>query len=379
MKFCLCGALLFLTSLPLGARTPLVEVALVEANTEQSVLTLVGELRALRRSVLSAEVAGVVAEVLAERGDEVKSGAVLTAIREQPAQFALRSAKGRNAEAGADVDRAILNERRIGRLLQRKAASQDEYDSAQVELNKARAIQSIRRAELDRAADQLTRHRVRAPYPSVVVDRMVELGQWLDVGDPCYAIEDIARLRAVFAVPQQYFPQIETGSQVALSFEARPSEVFSATLTRKLPRVRQQGRSFEIWVDLDNSEQRLVSGFSAKAQVPLHRAGSDPLLVPRDAVLRARDGSAWLWRVQSGEAHRGSVQENSLEQGAIRNGDNRQAPAAHGVQRVAVEVVAAVGDGLLVRSDELAVGMLVIVRGNETLREGQSVRTQMEQ
>ena len=379
MKFCLCGALLFLTSLPLGARTPLVEVALVEANTEQSVLTLVGELRALRRSVLSAEVAGVVAEVLAERGDEVKSGAVLTAIREQPAQFALRSAKGRNAEAGADVDRAILNERRIGRLLQRKAASQDEYDSAQVELNKARAIQSIRRAELDRAADQLTRHRVRAPYPSVVVDRMVELGQWLDVGDPCYAIEDIARLRAVFAVPQQYFPQIETGSQVALSFEARPSEVFSATLTRKLPRVRQQGRSFEIWVDLDNSEQRLVSGFSAKAQVPLHRAGSDPLLVPRDAVLRARDGSAWLWRVQSGEAHRGSVQENSLEQGVIRSGDNRQAPAAHGVQRVAVEVVAAVGDGLLVRSDELAVGMLVIVRGNETLREGQSVRTQMEQ
>jgi membrane fusion protein (multidrug efflux system) len=361
-----------LVAQPVTAKPASVVLAAVESSPQQSTLTLVGELRAMRNSVISAEVAGAVAQVLVERGDHVLNDTPLALIREQPARFEWQAARGRAAEAVADVDRAVINERRIGRLLQRKAASQDEYDSVQVELDKARAILSTRRAQVELAADALARHQLRAPFPGVVVERMVERGQWLDVGDPCYTVEDISRMRAVLAVPQQYYEKIQLGSVVELSYEALPGELFSAKLTRKLPLVNQRGRSFEIWIELDNTDQRLVSGLSTRAQVPLQVAVAGLVLVPRDAVLRAPDGEAWLWLAHSPEREDSPERKDSPERDdSLERDDSPESPLV--VTRVALAVVAAVGQNLMVRGEELDVGMRVVVRGNETLREGQHV------
>ena len=196
MRFVSLGALILAgvySVAGLAAAPTVVALGEIQASPAQGELVLAGELRAVRGATISTEVAGSVASIAVESGDRVEAETVLATMRQQPARLILRAARARVVEAEAGVDRAAINERRFGRLLQRKALSQDEYDTARVELNKARAVLETRRAEAAQSSDQLDRHRVRAPFAGVVVARHIERGQWLDEGDACYDIEDISQ------------------------------------------------------------------------------------------------------------------------------------------------------------------------------------------
>jgi RND family efflux transporter MFP subunit len=326
-----------------------VAAGLVEAVAEQAAVTISGELSALRSALLSAEVAGVVVGVVAESGDRVKEGDVLATIRDQQVRLELRADRGRVAEAEAEVERARINERRLGRLLKRKALSQDEYDTARVELQKALAVLETRRAEAALRADALERHQFRAPFAGVVVAREIELGQWVDVGDPAYLLEDVSVLRAVLPVPQQYFDVIGPGTRADIVYDARPGEVQEAVVSRRLPVIRRAGRTFELWVDIDNADLHLVPGLSLRARVVLPGAGEERVALPRDAVVSDAGGETWVWAIHD-EGQRSTV------------------------QRVDVRVEGVAGEALIVAASELREGMRVVTRGNESLRAGQLVQ-----
>lgn len=326
-----------------------VVAGLVEAVAEQAGVTISGELSALRSALLSAEVAGVVVGIVAESGDRVEEGDVLAMIRDQQVKLEWRADRGRVAEAEAEVERARINERRLGRLLKRKALSQDEYDTARVELQKALAVLETRRAEAALRADALERHQFRAPFAGVVVAREIERGQWVDVGDPAYVVEDVSVLRAVLPVPQQYFAAIGPGTRVVIVYDALPGEVQEAVVSRRLPVVRRAGRSFELWVDIDNADLRLVPGLSLRARVALPGGGDGRVALPRDAVVSDAAGESWVWTVHD-DGERSTV------------------------QRVDVRVTGVAGEALIVAAPELREGMRVVTRGNESLREGQVVQ-----
>ncbi len=325
-----------------------VVVARVEAMPEQGKLSLTGEIGAIHSTLLSAEVAGSVAVVLAESGDRVDANALLAVIREQPAKLELRARQARVKEAQAGVERARINERRLGRLLPRNAVSQDEYDTARVELGRTEAVLAMRLAEAEQQSDQLSRHQIRAPFAGTIVDRHIERGQWLNVGDPCYHLDDTHTLRAVLAVPQHYYAQVRVGSAVEVRYDAIADRLFQLELSRKMPLVRRAGRSFEVWLDIDNSDQLLVPGLSLQAEIPLYNMEGDRVLVPRDAVMKHPDGQSWVWLVQ-------------------HSGDTMV------VEQLTVQVAGAWGSGLIVQSAELSPGMQVVTRGNESLQDGQAV------
>jgi RND family efflux transporter MFP subunit len=336
-------------SLSAMAEVSRVVVAPIEASHVQGNLALAGELVAIRSTVLSAEIAGSVDEIFAESGDRVEPDALLARIREEPARLALQALRARIDEARAGVERAQINERRLSRLLPRKAVSQDEYDAARVELARTQAILASRIAESGQQAERLERHHIQAPFAATIAARHIELGQWLNVGDPCYELNDTSTLRAILDVPQQYYAAVREGSTVKVRYDALPGEEFDLVITRKLPTVRSAGRSFEIWMDIDNAGLQLVPGLSLRAEMPLAMPEEEQWLVPRDAVVRLQGGQTQVWLAEKVE---GASAARSLK----------------------VDVAGAVDTGLIVRSANLRPGMQVVTRGNESLREGQEVK-----
>lgn len=345
--------LLMIQAVPAWPEAVRVGVGRISAGAGRAGVSVSGELSAVRTAVIAAEVEGAVAQITAESGDAVARNAVLAALRDAPARLALRAARGRVAEAAADVERARINERRFGRLLQRKALSQDEYDTAKVELDKALAVLETRSAEAERLADDVGRHQLRAPFAGTIVRRDIELGQWLDVGHVCFIVEDTSVLRAKLSVPQRYYDAISPGADAEIRFDAMPGQNWTGKVARKPPLVRSAGRSFEVWLDIDNPAGQLVPGLSLQARLALDAARGDQLEVPRDAVLRNQAGEVWVWLVEGEE------------------------PNAR-VGRVEVEVVGSARDGLLIRGEGLAPGQAVVTRGNEALQRGQSVSIEEE-
>lgn len=325
-----------------------VATAPVTVASGQGVLELVGELDAARRVVISAEVAGAVHSIDTEEGEATEAQSVLAQLRAEPAQLELEVLAAEVKEARAGVERAEINERRLGRLIGRKAVSQDEYDSARVELRRNQAILAARQAEAALQADRLQRHTVRAPFAGTVVERQIEKGQWLDIGDPCFVFEDAATLRVRLAVPQDYLDRVQLASSVKLYVDVLGGETRELTVIRKLPQVRRGGRSFEVWLELDNRDHKLVPGLSVRAEIALRGGDGADLQVPRDAVLRRQGGESWIWIVQT-------------------------AGAESTARKVAVDVVGARNGGLVVRAAGLEAGAQVVTRGNEALREAQQV------
>ena len=174
--------------------------------------------------------------------------------------------------------------------------------------------------------------------------------RWLErpPAQPLFCALGLYRPHLPWYVPQRYFDEVSVGAAAQIRFDAVPGKVYNAAVSRKPPLVRSAGRSFEVWLDIDNPAQQLVPGLSLQASLTLDAARSGQLGVPRDAVVRNQGGTVWLWVVE-GDGADGSV------------------------RRVEVEVAGASSDGLIIRAEGLAPGMRVVTRGNESLREGQAV------
>ena len=332
-----------------GWSAPLVVVAPVEAMSGTPALTLSGDLQSIRSVSLAAEVDGVIDQVRVDAGELVEAGQVLAVIREKPAALRLAALQAQLAEAVAAEELAGLVEQRLRRLIESRAVSVDGYDVARIELEQARALVAERKAVVEQQADILQRHQIAAPFAAVIAERKVEQGQWLNSGDSCYLLESVDVLRVVLAVPQKYFGQVSVGSPVEIHIDAQPELALQAEVGKLVPVIRRGGRTFEAWVDLDNSDLQLAPGMSLRARVGLSDKKLPPLILPRDAVLRRADGYTWVWRL-AGKA------------------------GAHTVSEVEVQAVSARNDDLVVRSTELAVGDQVVVRGNEALRADMAVR-----
>jgi multidrug efflux pump subunit AcrA (membrane-fusion protein) len=106
-------------------------------------------------------------------------------------------------------------------------------------------------------------------------------------------------------------------------------------------------RTFLVRVRLDNGDGRYAPGMSARATLRLD-TGRMGLVVHRDALIRYPDGRITVWVADGAGAER-SVREQRVRTG-LRFGDH-------------VEV-----------TEGLEAGMPVVVRGNETLQDGQTVQ-----
>jgi multidrug efflux pump subunit AcrA (membrane-fusion protein) len=114
----------------------------------------------------------------------------------------------------------------------------------------------------------------------------------------------------------------------------------------RVPVNSQNARTFLVRVTVTDPAQVMTPGMSAQVVFPI-TGGTSTVRIPRDAVLRKPDGSTTVWI--AGEGDTPTVSEREVQLGrSLRDW---------------VDV-----------HNGLSAGMRVVVRGNETLAEGQQVR-----
>ena len=224
---------------------------------------LAGTVRPVDRAILSARVAGIVAERPPALGTLVRAGDTLLTL--SAAEIDARLAEAR---ATLDqIDRELARERRL--FEQGASAAED-----------MRALEDRRRAmaaSVDESAALSSYRIVSAPFAGVVTRRFVEQGDLASPGTPLLELEGTDRFRAEVSVPES----LATPSpDQTLSID-----IDGATVTGRLaevsPAVDAASRSRLAKVELSTAAPNL-SGTFVRVLWP---AGSDDaLLVPSDAV-----------------------------------------------------------------------------------------------
>lgn len=327
---------------------PIVKIAIAEE------LTLTGGLIARRISNLSAEVDGIVKQVHVDDGSELAAGAPVVDLDTDIAQINREAAAADLAEAQATLEESIRRHAELQKLKDQNHTSLTSVEAARAQIAIDEAARNQARSNLKRTQTLLGKHKIVAPFSGVVNRKLVEVGQWVETSTSLVEFIDNKLLRLELPVPQYYFQSVHKKTPVQIRFDALPNQFFESTISAIIPISDQSSRTFRVRIDIDNSEGKLAPGMTAKAVLRLgNKIGADSLVAPQDALVRKPDGSALIWIINEVD---GVTKAKSVE----------------------VELGRSYRDGVEIFNDALPEGTLTVVRGNEILRPGQSVRVASE-
>ena len=320
------------------AQAPPAPVAVDEARKDlfSAAIWVSGTVISRNDARIGAETDGRVTWV-ADVGEKVSAGNPIARVDDTDLELELEDNRARLASLKAQRRCQHNNLDRLNRLAQTNNASVNQLDEAAATLDMT--SQDIRRAEVTIAQTQrrIEQSRILAPFTGVVVERLVQVGEFVNRGAEVARLVDVDNREIRAQAPLGVSSYIREGLEVAIEHQQNQS---LAPVKRVIPVGDERSRMFEVRIAVDNPSW--VIGSPVRVALP----NSDPrqlVAVPRDALV-LRGSEMFVLRVMS---------DNTVEKIQVDTGIGLGS---------LVEVIGDVTDG-----DRL------VTRGAERLRPGQEV------
>jgi RND family efflux transporter MFP subunit len=247
-----------------------VNVATVVRDTMPEYVEVVGVLRPSpgHAALLTAPVAGVIRETIAQVGEHVDAGTLLVAVDAPELAAAAQS-----SASAAEV--AEQDARRQQTLL-------DQGVTARRTVEEKEAVARSARAEATSAAALLARAAVRSPIAGEVQRIFVQPGERVDAGAPLAEVVDRRSLDLVGAVAAPLVVRIRPGMPARIDAEGFPSGA-TGVVHAVAPALDSASHTGQVVIRVANGAN-LPSGLSATGRV---RTGllQDALIVPDSALV----------------------------------------------------------------------------------------------
>ena len=342
----LIGILLAASSL---AQSPAVPVVAVEAKREivTESLSLTGTVTARQQASLSSRITGLVQSVAVDAGSYVKQGDALLTLDPTLAELAAQSADADRAQAQTQLaeSKRLLEEMR--RLLASQSVPETQFLNREAAANMAAS--ASRRADVahHQSLELLARHTVVAPFSGVITRKLTEAGEWVSTGAPVLRLVALENARVDVQVPQERLAAILNDTPVEFTLDSGSDQSIEGRITARVPVSNPDTRTALVRIEPVDTTIALPPGKSVR--VTFHLRSDRPVLtVPSDALVRRADGTVTVMLAQP-------------------DGDQFKATASR------VDLGHTFSDHIEILAG-LEPGQLVIIRGNETVREGQLIR-----
>lgn len=304
------------------SRALVVETVPAERGPFTVLADYAGEFVAERQADVAFEVQGRVNVLELDVGDEVAEGDVLAEIdatryrqaeREGAAALAMATAQVGEAEVAVEnVEDELARKQplREGDVISAREIAQLEAQvrQARQQLSVARAQREQAVARLQTARENLRHRQVRAPFEGKIARRHVDLGTFVNTSQPVMRVVS-DEVYLTIDVPESGAGALVVGQEAAVRLTAAGGRKLSGRVVRVAPAFDPATRTLraDISVDLgaegESGELVLRPGMYATVQLSLGDK-PDALTLPRQAILRERDGAPYVWAVVDGKAQR---------------------------------------------------------------------------
>jgi membrane fusion protein (multidrug efflux system) len=257
----------FFDNMPQPAVAVTAEVAKTERWSDDA--EAVGTFVAVNGTDVTTEAGGVIREILFQPGQRVRAGTVLVRLNTANEEATLRA-----LEAAARL--SVSQRDRWRTLGEQKLVSQDE-----VEQRAADAAAKLAQVEAQRALIALKT--IRAPFDGVLGIRKINLGQYVNPGDPLVNLQALDPILLDFALPQRQIGEVTEGMAVRASVDSLPGAVFDGRIVAIEPQVDPQTRNFKVQASFVNEDLALRPGVFAKVAFATGGA-RQVVVVPQTAI-----------------------------------------------------------------------------------------------
>ncbi len=211
------------------------------------------------------------------------------------------------------------------------------------EIAKGESAVNVKKTKVTLLKDRLKKTTIYAPFAGVIVDKLVEIGEWVDGGQQVLKISQVDPIRITLPVPESVVNQINIGTEVAIKVNAFTGRTFTAKVYKIIPEAQKGSRTFPVILVLHNPETLLKIGMMVRGMLPYgkHRKA---LFVPQDAITVSK-GQNVVYVVD-------------------KDNKAKRVPVKTGIQR----------KSLIEVKGDLSPGDLVVTRGGERLRPGMTLK-----
>ena len=258
----------------------LVEVAPAEMRALSLSEEFTAQLEAKVINNITAQAGGRLKQLLVKVGDRVGAGqtvARMEATQASQAQIQLADAK--------------TNFARMDELYKVGGVSKAQWEQAKSAVDQAKLAYG-------NAAENTV---LRSPISGFVTAKNYDNGDMTSPQLPVVVIQQIAPVKAVIGVSEQYYSYLKKGAAATLSVDALGEETFSGIVTNIFPTLDPVTHTVSTEIEVANKDLKLRPGMYAR--VHLDFGTKEALTVPDKAIVRqAGSGARYVYVFSGGKA-----------------------------------------------------------------------------
>lgn len=261
-----------------------------EGQTENEIV-LPGNLQAANEASIFARTSGYLKAWNVDIGAKVTEGQMLAEIEAPDVDAQLRQATASLTQAKSNLEIANLNFARQKDLLEKKVASQQEFDQNRTNVDAMKAAVQAGEANVQNLTVQKNFQQLKSPFDGVVTRRSTDVGALIAAGggQELYRVARTDTLRVYVYVPQAYAAFVQEGGTAFLDFTEFPGEKIPGKVAHIAGAIDPATRTLLTEIQVDNKAGRLFPGAFANVHLslPLKKA---PTVIPVNTLLFRKEG-----------------------------------------------------------------------------------------
>ncbi|MBR4738440.1 MAG: efflux RND transporter periplasmic adaptor subunit [Bacteroidales bacterium] len=257
-------------------------------GTIENTVTATGEIQPVYKVEVGTQVSGIVEKLYVDYNSKVTKGQLLAELDKSLLNEQVKQAQATLSTSTSNRNLAQKNFDRIKVLYEKKAATQEEYDQAETNLEQAKNQIITAQSDYERARTNLKYAEIYSPIDGVILSKAVEEGQTVASSFSTPTLFTIAKnltdMQVEANVDEADIGLVKEGQPVRFTVDAFPSDIFCGTVKqiRLEPTVTSNVVTYTVIIDAPNEDGKLYPGMTANITIVCESESG--VLIPLEAL-----------------------------------------------------------------------------------------------
>lgn len=256
----------------------MIDTEVVATGEITQTVTATGVVQPVYKVTVGTQVSGIVKKLYVDYNSRVKKGDLLAELDKSLLQEQVNVNRANMSVATSQRDLAQKDFDRIKTLYTSKAATQQEYDQAEAQLEQAKNHLITAKANYDNAVTQLRYAEIYSPIDGIIISKQVEEGQTVQ---GAYSVPNLftiamnmTEMQVEARVDEADIGQVHTGQEVNFKVDAYPDDQFHGTVSqiRMEPQTNNNVVTYVVIINAHNPDEKLFPGMTASVTIVVQHA-----------------------------------------------------------------------------------------------------------
>ncbi|MBS1598911.1 MAG: efflux RND transporter periplasmic adaptor subunit [Bacteroidetes bacterium] len=267
--------------------TVVVKTVPVSFSTYSPKLEYSGTIASVNEAKLSFKIGGIISRIYVKEGDRVVKGQLL-------ATLDLTEINAQVKQASQNVEKLNRDERRIKNLLDDTAATLEQYQNAQTQLNVGK--ENLRIAQFNQEYAQ-----IRSSANGIITKKLMNEGELASTGAAVLILNGTSADDWVirFGVSDKDWAILQKNDRATVFVDAYPGKIFNGLISKIEQSADPLNGTYEIEVKILPGDKKLAPGLFATVHINAGNATQSLSVIPIEALAEADRKTGYVYTLNN--------------------------------------------------------------------------------